>query len=368
MMTIICPENERIKHRYFEYVKEALQRSEGTLEEARKCIHRFEQFTKCANFKTFNKKVAMDFKKTLRNTKSKQTGETLSLSTLEYTIRNVKDFLIWLAQQPGYRSKVKLADIEYLNLSENDIRAAKSCTRRKYPSLEQVIATLESMPAITEVEQRNRAMLAFLLLTGVRVDVLVSLRMKHINLDSSEVVQNPKEVPTKRRKTIYTFFFPVGDHPRDIFCQYYRFLKQDKLFGPNDPLFPMTDMQSLGVGNMTTISRKRWKTSQNASKLIKAAFNAAIGQAFPPHTIRHTLVEYGEKICVMPSQMKAWSLNLGHTHTSTTLNSYASMNVETQEKQMHEFWKPKSNGHEDTMLEVVKLLQDLKKTSSNDVP
>lgn len=368
-MTTICVENERIKHRYFEYLKEALQRSEGTIDEARKCIHRFEQFTGCANFKTFNKQAAMDFKKNLRGTKSKQSGDALSLSTLEYIVRNVKDFFIWLRQEPGYRSRIKSADVDYFNLSENDIRAARSARRRKYPSVEQVVATLQEMPNNTEVEKRNRAMLAFLLLTGVRIDVLISLRMKHIDIDSWEVEQNPKEVPTKRRKAIYTFFFPVGEYALDVFCDYYEYMKNEKLFGPDDPLFPMTDINTLSPkgGSVLTIARKRWKTSQNASRLIKQAFAKNGLPDYPPHSIRHTLAAYGERLCENPAQWKAWSLNLGHTHTSTTFNAYASMDVDSQERQIRDFWEPKPKSNKDDLMkDLAKTLVEIKEKMDSD--
>lgn len=345
-MTPICTENERVKHRYFQYMAEALQRSEGTVTEARKCIHRFEQHTKC-NFKYFTKYTAMDYKKSARNSKSKITGEPLVISTIESNIRNVKDFLIWLQQEPGYRSKIKRADIEYLNLSANEIRAAQSCRRREYPSIEQVIALIMSMPANTEVEKRDRAIIALLLLTCARVSSLRTLKMKHINIERWQIEQNPRDsVHTKFGKMIYTYFFPVGDEVREIFCDYYNFLKNEKLFSPNDPLFPQTKNKFYGARGVdaSCISNEPWKNSDSITKIVAQAFVDAELPRFTSHSFRHTLAEYGERICKTPSEWKAWSLNIGHTHTSTTFNSYASMNVETQEKQMKEFWSAK---HED---------------------
>jgi integrase len=332
------PENERILHRYFEYMGEALQRTEGTIEEARKCIHKYQLHTGFANFKTFGKDDAISFKRALRTTKTKRTGEPLSISTLEYTVRNVKDFFIWLSQQPGYRSRIKPLDAEYFNLSENEKRAAKAKGRRKYPSREQVISTLEHMPATTDAEIRDRAVLAFLLLSGVRVEALRTLRMKHVSPERMEITQNPREVATKFRKHVVTFYYPVGNVPLDIFNDYYRMLKEDRLFGPDDPLFPT--IQHGVTADKRVLSKQPWSSGQGALKAVKAAFQSVGMEAYPAHSIRHTLAAYGEEVCKTPAEWKAWSQNLGHDDTRTTFDCYGYMDHSTQEKNIKKFWEP----------------------------
>src|SRR5262245_58169125 len=47
------PENERIKRRYFAYLKEAKRRGEPSLDAAAKALHRFESYTRFKDFKAF---------------------------------------------------------------------------------------------------------------------------------------------------------------------------------------------------------------------------------------------------------------------------------------------------------------------------
>jgi hypothetical protein len=61
-----------------------------------------------------------------------RTGKPLSASTVHGTLAAVKAFFIWLADQPGYASRIKYADTEYFNAPDNlspiaTARRFKSC-------------------------------------------------------------------------------------------------------------------------------------------------------------------------------------------------------------------------------------------------
>ncbi len=70
------------------------------------------------------------------------------------------------------------------------------------------------MPSETEIERRNRALVAFTLLTGARDSAIASMKLKHVDLIAGCVHQDAREVKTKFSKTFTTFFFPVGDEIR----------------------------------------------------------------------------------------------------------------------------------------------------------
>jgi integrase len=67
------------------------------------------------------------------------------------------------------------------------------------------------MPFKTDVEHRNRALIAFTLLTGARDSAIASMKLKHIDLIEGCVRQDAREVKTKFSKTFSTYFFPVGN-------------------------------------------------------------------------------------------------------------------------------------------------------------
>lgn len=235
--------NERIKRRYYQYVTEAKGKAPSTLDCIRKALLRFEQYTKLKDFKAFNKEQAIGFKKHLGQLRTQRTDEPLSVSTLLATVNPLKDFFRWLAYQPGYKSHIDFPDIEYLGLSEKDTRAAKAIIEKSFPTIEQVHAVLKKMPVSNEIERRNQALIAFTLLTGVRVQVLMTLKIKHVDFMRGLVKQNPKEVKTKFSKTINTFFFPVGEDIKQIVVNWIDYLIKEKLYDLNAPLFPRTALK-----------------------------------------------------------------------------------------------------------------------------
>ena len=122
-MTSHNPNNERMKRRYFAYVKEAKRHSEATVDSAAKALSRFEADTRFRDFKAFHFEQAIAFKRRLADQKS-QAGRRLSKATLHATLAHLRRFFQWLAQQPGYRSRFRYSDADYFNLSDNDTRVA----------------------------------------------------------------------------------------------------------------------------------------------------------------------------------------------------------------------------------------------------
>lgn len=324
--------NERIKRRYYQYVTEAKGKASSTLDGIRKALLRFEQYTKLKDFKTFNKEQAIGFKKHLAQLRAERTGEVFSVSTLLATVNPLKDFFRWLAYQSGYKSHIHFPDIEYLSLSEKDTRTAKAIMEKSFPTIEQVHAVLKRLPVSNEVERRNQALIAFTLLTGIRVQVLMTLKIKHVDLIGSVVKQNPKEVKTKFSKTINTFFFPVGDDAKKIVIDWINYLIQEKLYDINMPLFPRTALKhdSNNAFIAGGLEPEHWTTTVPIRQIFKEAFNSAGLPYYNPHSFRNTLAHLGQQICKNPEEFKAWSQNLGHESPLTTFISYGTLSLHRQ--------------------------------------
>ena len=214
---------------------------------------------------------------------NQRTGEPLSKSTVFTTLNALRAFFQWLAGQPGYRSSLTYSDSDYFNLSEKETRVAKASSEKRTPSIEQILHVLHAMPDASAIEKRNRAVIAFTLLTGVRDGAAASLKLKHVDLAEGKVVQDAREVRTKFSKTFTTWFFPVGDEVRQIVVDWVSFLQRDMLFGPDDPLFPATevvlgkDQQFEAAG----LSRSHWSTATPIRKIFKEAFAKAGASLLP---------------------------------------------------------------------------------------
>src|SRR5439155_17870541 len=100
------------------------------------------------------------------------------------------------------------------------------------------------------------------------------LKLKHADLTAECVHQDAREVDTKFSKTFTTFFFPVGDDIRQIVADWIAFLRQERLWGNDDPLFPKTKI-TVGENNnftATGLNRERWSTATPIRDILKEAF------------------------------------------------------------------------------------------------
>src|SRR5450759_1348767 len=175
-------DNVRIKHKYLGYLKETKGHAEASLDSVAQALDRFENYTHLRDFKAFHPEQAKAFKAYLTAQVSSRSGERLTQATLYSTLRHLRAFFHWLAGQPGYRSKLTYADADYFNLPANDARIAKTRRATPVPTLEQITHVLATMPSTTDVELRNRALVAFAILTGARDGALASLKLKHVDL------------------------------------------------------------------------------------------------------------------------------------------------------------------------------------------
>lgn len=326
------PKNERIKHEYRKFLKEARQQSESSIDSVDHALAQFDRYNNFKDFRRFHFEQAIGFKKYLANQTNQKTGNPLSKSTIHRTLQNLKGFFQWLSMQQGYKSTVSYPDAEYFNLSEKDVRIASARQKKRYPTLEQVNKVLHAMPSQTSIERRDRALIAFTILTGARDGALASFKLRHIDIESGCVHQDGKDVNTKFSKTFDTYFFEVGEDIKAIVVDWIEFLLSEQYWTEDDPLFPSTEM-SIVVGRgfqATGLKREHWQNANPIRRVFKRAFEAANLPSYRPHSFRDTLVSLGSKRCGSPEEMKAWSQNLGHSNVSTTLTNYGEVQPERQ--------------------------------------
>lgn len=324
--------NTRIKWEYFDYLKEAMRRDEASIDAVAKALARFETATGYKDFRKFHREQAKEFKRKLDTEKNVRTGKPLARATVHSTLSALRAFFLWLAGRPGYKSKIAYADADYFNLSEKDVRIAKASRQKPVPSLEQVHHVLATMPVGSDIEKRNRALIAFAILTGARDGALASFKLRHVNLAEGVVDQDARDVRTKASKSFATWFFPVGGNALEIVTEWCGHLHGGLLWSADDPLFPKTQIGLGETGGFKAIglSREHWSNAGPIRTIFKDAFEAAGLPYFNPHSFRNTLVQLGERMCTTPESFKAWSQNLGHEGVLTTFTSYGSVPPQRQ--------------------------------------
>lgn len=327
--------NERIKHRYLGFLADAKQLSPGTIDQVAATLYDFESATDLRDFRLFRSEMAQSYKRRLNETDNQKSRQPLSKATIAGRLASLKAFFQWLSMQPGFKSRINYSDADYFNQAGTDARIAKASREKQVPSIEQLRHVLKSMPNSTEVERRDRAIIAFALISGARDNAIASLSLRHVDPDQRRITQDPRDgVRTKNSKTIVSTFFPVGGDIEEIVCEWIKFLRTEKFWGPDDPLFPKTktELGSNGFFESSGLNRDHWKSAAAIRAIFKKAFENAQLPYFNPHTIRSTLAMLGERTCKTPEQFKAWSQNLGHEQVLTTLTSYGQVTQGRQDE------------------------------------
>ena len=129
-------------------------------------------------------------------------------------------------------------------------------------------------------------------------------------------------------------FFPVGADLEAIVSDWIRFLQSERLWGPDDPLFPPSKCERTqnGVFENVGFARTHWKSAATIRAVFRKAFEAAGLPYSNPHVLRDTLTMLGEQTCAGPEEFKAWSQNLGHDNVLTTFTSYGNLTQHRQDE------------------------------------
>ena len=316
--------NTRIKRKYLVWLKDAKGFADSSIDKAASSISTYELFVKNVDFRSFHSERVRSFKRFLAAQKNQKTGAKLSEATTDATLRDVKAFFMWLADQANYRSKVKHTDVDYFSPSRKSDQRRRGGCWRPHPTPQQMHHVLCNMPTETVFQRRDRALMAFLFLTGSRETAAISIRLHHVDLVAECVHFDGRSVDTKFGKSFTTSFFPVGGDAILILSNWIEELKDTLFFSGADPLFPKT---KVGVGPSRTfealsLMREPWAGPAQAAKIFKAAFVSVGFPPFSPHLIRNTIAELAKNYCRTPEDYKAWSQNLGHDDVLTTFTSY----------------------------------------------
>ena len=121
------------------------------------------------------------------------------------------------------------------------------------PTVEQVKHVIALMPAESAIQRRDRALVA------------------------GCVEQDAREVQTKFSKTFTTYFFPVGEEIRQIMAEWVAFLREEVLWGNDDPLFPATRiaLRDSRQFEAAGLERAHWSSAARIRTIFHDAFITA---------------------------------------------------------------------------------------------
>ena len=191
------------------------------------------------------------------------------------------------------------------------------------------------------------------------------MKLKHVDVVGGSVFQDAREVRTKFSKTFSTYFFPVGDEIRQIVADWVTYLREEKLWSHDDPLFPASNVVLDNNTHHFTVEglkREHWSTATPIRKIFAEAFTNAGLPYFNPHSFRNTLVRLGETVCQTTKAFKAWSQNLGHEKVLTTFCSYGEVSTRRQEEILEGLRSPTRSAETDFEKIAKAVAQELRKS------
>lgn len=323
-------ENDRRKRKFFQWLRNAKGLSPSTIKGVEKAIWEWEDFTNMADFKDFNEDTAVAFKETLLQRKNGRTGKALASSTCLHYLNALSEFFLWLSGQSGYRSRISPDKVAYLKLDRKQSRIASEPPAVEYPSLEQVKGVATAIKVENEVDLRDRALIAFTLLSGMRVEAIMTLPLKCVDLENMAIHQYPNQgVRTKFSKRNKSTLFNFDATLMSYFKEWVDFLVKEKLFSPSDPLFPSTKVEQKSENDLVFIADKvqpqLWKTTNSIRDIFKKRFTEAEIKYFPPHSFRHLAIRISVSRSTTAEQLKAVSQNFGHENVATTMMTYGTI-------------------------------------------
>ena len=265
---------------------------------------------------------------------SVQTKGHLSHATVYSTLNALRLFFRWLAGQRGYKQSFAFGDWDYFRPKGLTASIAKAHRPSRAPTVPEIRRVVQLMPSSTEIERRDRAVVAFLAITAARVSAVASFQLVHVNAERRVVFQDARVVRTKFGKTFETWFFPVAEELEQIVVDWVRYLLNEKRWEAKDPLFPRTRIAVRESGQFGTdgFERSPWTSTGPIRAILRDAFGRAGLRYSNPHSFRETIAAFGRDNCKDMASMQAWSQNLGHESMTTTFGSYGKVSAQQQEK------------------------------------
>lgn len=322
--------NEKLKRKYFRLLKGADGYSDATIDGVEKALSLYEDFAKFEDFGQFSQNKACAFKDWLLQRTYK--GNPISSRTTYHVLRHVRAFFVWLSSQTGYRSKITLDSISYLNLDKRTVREVSAPKPVKFPSLDYVVKLTESIDVIAETDQRDRALIAGLLLSGMRCQAVATLPLGAFDTETLRIEQSPRlGVKTKYGKTIFSSLLRFDHKLIGYVVEWAKYLRSVKLFAETDPLFPRCKIVQAEDGftfESHEVEPVFWESTGPIRTILETRAAHAGLEYYHPHSFRHAAVHQATRYVQTPEEMKALSQNFGHEHVNTTLQTYGTLEVE----------------------------------------
>jgi integrase/recombinase XerD len=206
------------------------------------------------------------------------------------------------------------------------VREATALRSVDFPSLDYVRRLVGSIEIQNEVDSRDRALISFLMLSGMRDRAVVSLPLGCFDRQLLQVKQLPSMgVHTKFGKPVISCLFRFDNDLLRYVVEWSEYLERERLYSSESPLFPKTQVVQSGETYSFVsmgVEPHFWANTSPVRDILRKRANRAGLRYYHPHTFRHLAVSLAFKQCKNAAELKAVSQNLGHSDVTTTMMIY----------------------------------------------
>lgn len=328
-------------YRYQLYLTENAGLAVTTVDEHLRSLARASALRANKPFPRYTLADATSVKRSIREALNDEAAP-LSLSSAARILDHCQRFFEWLDRQTGVTLEPDLPG--YFQLNRSEYRQLDQIAKGTEFTFEQAISLFRSMSAGDGMEIRNKAIIATLLMTGMRADALASLRGKHVDVQSWWINQAPPEVRTKHGKHIRSYCLDLADGLReamgrwDLWRRKNGFGEDDAFFLPDRFIKP--NQMGLGFrGAQADTAAIPWRSGDSVRAIIKTAAGA-VGldeHVLGAHDFRKIIHPHLASRSEMTTRHEvALQLNLGHTPIETTRKFYSKMPIGERQAALEE--------------------------------
>lgn len=324
------PNNEKVIHAWLAYAQRYVHK---TVLAHLADIRRFEASIGLKDLSETSQADVLAYRNGLINGARGMTNDkVLSASTVRHAASYLTAFFTWLADREG--SSGLRALIAYFALPKALHQAVALRSDKGRITISDAANVLEKLPAVGIVARRDRAIFALAYIGAMRESALISLRVKHLDLEARRIAHNGRELRAKNGKSFFIKWFPGTEPLQSALIDW---VQEITALGaaPEDAVFPDARVLiALEKDHRTWAAKKVWQPMKSAST-VDRVFRHASGLAgvnITPHSARHTIAALGEQCCASRAEWKAWSLNMGHESETTTSRNYGRMSAAEKER------------------------------------
>ncbi len=247
--------------------------------------------------------------------------KSLSPITNKRNCLEVKEFFRWamIYRDPNYK-RVSEKWIDTLRLSKARTNLI-GLEDRKYYTLEEILLLCDFEP-VTLIDKRDRAALAMMFLSGMRITAFMTLPISFVDIAGKTVFQLPQEgMRTKNNKSAETILLPV--EPLVVIVKDWDQLVR-KEFRPTDLWYPNLSTDGLRWSSNLGLSQSesRRKSFRRGLQKLCARVNIEYRSS---HKIRRGHGVFAVKHAKNYEEFQAYCQNMGHEDPGTTYRFYCKL-------------------------------------------